>query len=180
MAMTSTKIPWENSDKLAAYLGFASKIEMRSFVENSKHFQPFFSQFLKKVILPEQEEAQRTKKARPRGTQLRSVQICMYAGEGGGKCKYSERFPEFGDYTTMDWNAWFLLNARDANTNSIYGIFYGKVLSDSETEARIWGLLKNHSYNYAPARKATSSMPSEETKARCIEEEEGCENSICT
>ena len=146
---------WQDWNRLVAYLGMESKQDLTTFIAGPL-FAPAFQDLFLAVIGPAQELAQQTNKPRPRGPHLRTVQAAYMAGERHGLRKYSKSRLDQSGWTAVDHYALFLHRVKDDNLLDREGIFYGKGLSATEVETRVWLLYQRVSFDHAPARKQGS------------------------
>jgi len=152
---------WSNRVKLSEAMRFTDVKEFDAWL-NGNQFAPFFEEFRKEVIVPEQTEAaKKNKTQRPRGPDLRIVEIRMHAGERGGRAKFSINRLQLdkSKWDRIDHYAFVLFQVKQVNTYQEAGVFFGKGFDDVTVTRMVWRALKLKEATQAPAllaRKAES------------------------
>lgn len=139
-------------DKLRDSLGFVNIAELKGFI-NSRFFEPYFDQYAKVCIYPQQARAFRSNNSRTRGPGLQTVERRLLQGEQSGDNKFSCPIPDKAGWDNIDHCAYMMYGLRESNRNNVQGIFYNKGLDESQMHNRLWALIRYAEYNQAPSKK---------------------------
>lgn len=138
---TEKPIRLSSQAEVSKHLGFSSEDDFVKWHE-LKHYKPYWEQFLENVIRPRWEEAARKNTQEKAVANLSIVEAVEISGERAGRRRYSQRYPDFDDFTTLDWYAFVIHNVRMKNTLSFDGIFYGRNnLRDHAKNCILWSLI---------------------------------------
>ena len=138
---TEKPIRLRSQAEVSKHLGFSSEDDFVKWHE-SKYYKPFWEQLFENVITPRREEAARKNTQNKRFVNLSTIEAVEISGERAGRRRYSQRYPDFDDFTTLDWYAFVIHNVRMENTLSFDGIFYGRNnLRDHAKNCILWSLI---------------------------------------
>lgn len=168
---------FKSLERLSDAFGFGSTDAFKSWFD-SRAFQRFYTELRTNIKLFE-DPAQ---PQRP-GPNFASVEKAIYQGERHGLAKYSNTDElDVDGFTEVDYYALCLVRMARCNQNTRDGAFFGKKMSLSDVQCRLWQAILRANYNNAPSRqqrsKRTNCQPDVRNLPGSLPRSKWCHQSI--
>lgn len=139
---------YRSKERLAAVFGFKSEDTFLMWVD-SEGFKPYYRNLQKGLT----KSNNGTKRSR-QGPQLQIVQSAIEEGERFGINKFSRRSgPDLDNFAEIDHYALCLFYMTEFNCTDRRGAFFGKKMTVSDVQTRIWQAILHANYESAPSRQ---------------------------